>query len=109
MNDDFFSLKMLIVSEAAPERELVRQAAARTAVPTDVTELEALGDPTATGELLARENYDVVFFDSRIPRHGRQELLDAIRAAPGHPLAVLIGSAAIKTREVLTDGLAVDS
>ena len=36
-------------------------------------------------------------------------MLDAIRAAPSRPLAVLIGPAAMKTREVLTDGLEVDS
>jgi hypothetical protein len=54
MSDDFFSLKMLIVSEAAPERQLICQAAAQASVPTEVTELEAVGDPIAMGELLAR-------------------------------------------------------
>jgi CheY-like chemotaxis protein len=110
MNADFTSLKMLIVSEAAPERGLVRQAATRASMPVDVSELEALGDATAMGELLARERYDMVFFDSRIPKHVRQELLGAIRAVPGRrPLAVLVGPAMIKTREVFTDGLEVDS
>ena len=109
MSDDFFSLKMLIVSEAAPERQLICQAAAQASVPTEVTELEAVGDPIAMGELLARGSYDVVFFDSRIPKHARQELLNASRAAQSRPLAVLVGSAAMKTREVLTDGLKVDS
>ena len=51
----------------------------------------------------------MVFFDSRIPKQGRLELLNAIRAAPSRPLAVLVGAAAMKTREVLTDGLEVDS
>lgn len=109
MSDDFFSLKTLIVSEAAPERELLREAAGQTAVPAEITEIQALSDPIATGELLARGNYDVVFFDSRIPKHDRQGLLDAIRAAPSRPLAVLLAPAAMKTREVLTDGLEVDS
>jgi CheY-like chemotaxis protein len=59
--------------------------------------------------LLARGSYDVVFFDSRISKHARQELLNASRAAQSRPLAVLVGSAAMKTREVLTDGLKVDS
>jgi CheY-like chemotaxis protein len=109
MSDDFFSLKMLIVSEAAPERELLRQAALQVSVPVDVSEFDAGGDPTAMGELLARGGYDVVFFDSRLAKPVRQLLLDAIRAAPSHPLAVLIGPAQMKTREVLTDGLEVDS
>jgi CheY-like chemotaxis protein len=51
----------------------------------------------------------VVLFDSRIPKQARRELLDVIRASPSRPLAVLIGSAAMKTREVLTDGLEIDS
>jgi CheY-like chemotaxis protein len=109
MNDDFFSLRMLIVSEAAPEREQLRVAAAQVSIPTEVEEIEATRDPVAMGELLARGNYDVVLFDSRPPKQARRELLDVIRAAPSRPLAVLIGSAAMKTREVLTDGLEVDS
>ena len=52
--------------------------------------------------------FDVVFADSRMPKAGRQQLLDAIRAAKERPLAILVGAAELKTREVLTDGLAVD-
>ena len=109
MTDDFLTLKMLIVSEAAPERELVRQAAMQASIPIHVSDLEAASDPVAMGEMLARQDFDVVLFDSRLSKSTRQELLNAIREAPSRPLAVLIGPAAIKTREVLTDGLAVDS
>lgn len=109
MKDDFFSLKILIVSEAASERKLLRQIAAQTSIPAEVTEIEAIGDPIAMGELLARGMYDVIFLDSRFPRQTRQDLLNAIRAAPTRPLAVLIGAAAMRSREVLTDGLEVDS
>jgi len=109
MTDDFFTLKVLIVSEAAAERELVRQAAMQASIPIDVSELDAARDPIATGELLARHDFDVVFFDSRLSKATRQEILNAIRQAPHQPLAVLIGPAAMKTREVLTDGLEVDS
>ena len=109
MKDDFFSLKILIVSEVTSERGLLRHAAAQTSIPSEVTEIEAAGDPITMGELLARGYHDVVFFDSRIPRQARLELLNAIRAAPARPLAVLVGAAAIRTREVLTDGLEVDS
>src|SRR5215212_6887848 len=109
MSDDFISLKILIVSEAAPERELLRRASAEAPIPVEVTELDTPGDPVAMSELLARQNFDVVFFDSRIAKPARQELLNAIRAAPSLPLAVLIAPAAIKTREVFTEGLEVDS
>jgi CheY-like chemotaxis protein len=110
MSEDLISLKMLIVSEVAAERDLLRQAAVQASVPIDVSELEGVGDAVAMGELLARERYDMVFFDSRIAEQARQELIGAIRAAPGRrPLAVLVGPAAIKTREVFTQGLEVDS
>jgi len=109
MKGDFFSLKVLIVSEATSERGLLRQAAAQASIPAEVAEIEAAGDPIAMGELLARGSHDVVFFDSRIPRQARVELLNAIRAAPTRPLAILVGAAAMRTREVLTDGLEVDS
>ena len=109
MSDDFISMKMLVVSEAASDHELLRQASAQASIPVDASELGAPGDPIAMAELLARENFDVVFFDSRIARPARQEFLNVIRAAPSRPLAVLIAPATIKTREVLTEGLEVDS
>jgi CheY-like chemotaxis protein len=109
MSDDILSLKMLVVSEAAPERDLLREAALQASVPIDVSELELLGDRLATTELLARHKSDVVFFDSRLPKPVRQGLLNLIREAPSRPLAVLIGPAVIKTREVFTEGLEVDS
>ena len=109
MRDDIHTLKILIVSETAQERELVRQAALQASVPIDAAELDALGDRATTIELLAKQNYDVVLFDSRMPKLVRQGLLDLIRAAPSRPLAILIGPATIKTREVFTEGLDVDS
>ncbi len=108
MDDDFLSLKMLIVSEAASERELLRRLAAQASVPIEVLEVEAAADPAPACDALKRDSYDIVFFDSRMPKSGRQTLLEAIRAAPGRPLAILIGAAALKTREVLTDGLEID-
>jgi CheY-like chemotaxis protein len=108
MSDDFISMKILIVSEAAPERELLRRASAEAPIPVEVSELDAPGDPVAMGELLARQSFDVVFFDSRIPKPDRQTVLDMLRESPSRPLAMLIGAAELKTRGVLTEGLDVD-
>jgi CheY-like chemotaxis protein len=108
MSDDFISLKMLIVSEAAAERELVRRAALQASVLIDVTEIAAAGDANAALEALKRDNYDAIFLDSRMPKASRQEVLDAARESNGRPLTILVGAAEMKTREVLTDGLAVD-
>jgi CheY-like chemotaxis protein len=108
MSDDFISMKMLVVSEAMSDRELVRRASAEASIPVEALELDALDTPTAMTELLARQNFDVVLFDSRIAKPARQEFLTAVRAAPSRPLAILIAPATMKTREVFTDGLEVD-
>ena len=81
MRDDIHSLKILIVSDAAPERELVRQAALQASVPIDMAELDALGERAATIELLAKQNYDVVLFDSRLPKAGAAGVCST-RSAP---------------------------
>jgi CheY-like chemotaxis protein len=108
MSDDFLTLKMLVVSEAATEREIVRRVAAEVSLPIELTEAEDVRDSAAADELLARAPYDIVLFDSRMPKSNRQVLLDAIRKAKSRPLAILVGAAEMKTREVLTDGLEVD-
>jgi CheY-like chemotaxis protein len=108
MSDDFISMKILIVSEAASDREIVRRASAEASIPIDASELDAPGTAPAMAELMARQNFDVVLFDSRIPKPARLEFLNVVRAAPSRPLAILIAPATIKTREVFTDGLEVD-
>ena len=107
MSDDFISLKMLIVSEVALERELIRHAATQASIPIEIME-EATGDGATACTAVARDGFDVVFSDSRMPKIARQQLLDATRAAKERPLAILIGASELKTREVLTDGLTVD-
>jgi|KBSMisStaDraftv2_1062788.scaffolds.fasta_scaffold1124689_2 hypothetical protein len=72
MTDDFFSLKILIVSEAASERGILRQVAAQASIPAEIAEIDAAGDPIAMGELLALGKYDVVFSTPGFQvRHGR--------------------------------------
>lgn len=108
MSDDFLTLRMLIVSEAAAEREIVRRAAVEASIPIEIDEVAVPGDVAAAAEVLARSPYDIVLFDSRMPKVDRQAMLGAVHAAKGRPLAILIGAAEMRTREVLTDGLEVD-
>jgi CheY-like chemotaxis protein len=107
MSDDLISLKVLIVSEVAAERELIRQAALQASIPIEITE-EPTADPVAACAAVARDEFDVVFSDSRMSKPARLQLLDAIRGNAERPLAILIGPAELKTRDVLTDGLDVD-
>jgi CheY-like chemotaxis protein len=108
MSDDFLSLQMMVVSEAAAERAMVAREAALVSMPIEVVEVDGKDDGAAACARLAQGGLDVVLCDSRISKAGRQALLDAARAAKAGPLAILIGASSLKTREVLTDGLAVD-
>ena len=108
MSDNLVSLRMLVVSEAVAEREIIRQATTLASIPIEVEEIDAKDDGSAACDLLAQKTADVILYDSRISKVGRQKLFDASRAASGDPLAILIGAAELKTREVLTDGLPVD-
>ena len=107
VSDDLVTLKALIISEVAAERQLLRQAASQASVPIELIEVDSpRAEPTC--ELLTQENADVIFLDSRMGRAERKAILEAARAAVGRPLVILVGSADIRTREVLTDGLGVD-
>jgi CheY-like chemotaxis protein len=94
MTDDFVSLKVMIVSEDAAERELVRRSVSSASIPVNISEVEAARDEAAACKLLADGAYDVVLFDGRMPAVAQQALVDAIRATPGNPLAILVGEAA---------------
>jgi CheY-like chemotaxis protein len=108
MKDEFITLRMLMVSGVAQDRALIRRAAIEAAVPIRVEEIDAAADAEAACAALARDAFDAVLFDSRMPKAERQKLIDAAQAAGGRPLTVLIGAAELKTREVLTDGLEVN-
>ena len=108
MSHDLVLLRMLIVSAAEPERQLIRRAALQASVPIEIVEIEAANESTAACEALAGDAFDAVFLDSRMPRSGRVAVIDAARASAGRPLVILVGAAELKTREVLTEGLAVN-
>jgi CheY-like chemotaxis protein len=108
MTHDLVLLKVLIVSEVPGERQLIRHAASQASVPIEIVEVTAAQDSAATCEALANGTFDAVFLDSRMPKAGRQAVLDAARESEGRPLVIFVGAAELKTREVLTDGLTVN-
>jgi CheY-like chemotaxis protein len=108
MSYDLVLLRLLIVSEAKPERALIRHAASRASVPIEIVEIEATNEPDTACQALGNEAFDAIFLDSRMPRSGRQAVVDAARSSSGQPLVIFVGAAELKTREVLTDGLAVN-
>lgn len=108
MSDDLISLRMLLVSEAEAERQVLRRVASQAPVLIELHEIDGGADGVPACDLLGRDKVDLVFLDSRMPRPGRKAVIEAARISPGRPLVILVGSAEIKTREVLTDGLDVD-
>jgi two-component system chemotaxis response regulator CheY len=93
MTDELVSLKAMIVSGVAGDRDLIRRAMAGASIPVIVTEIEAAGDATAALKALAGDTHEAVLFDSAMPGQAMQALVAAIRGEPGRPLAVAIGDA----------------
>ena len=91
MTDELVSLKAMIVSGVAGDRELIRRAMAGASIPVIVTEIEAAGDATASLKAIAADAFDTVLFDSTMPAQAMQALVAAVRGEPGRPLAVAIG------------------
>ena len=91
MTDDFVSLKVMIVSDDAAECEPIRRGVSTASIPVNISEVEAAHNEAAACKLLADDAHDVVLLDSRMPATAQQALLDAIRATPGNPLAILVG------------------
>jgi CheY-like chemotaxis protein len=108
MNDDLLSFKMLVISEADSDRDLLRRAAAEAAFPIDYAEVADPGDAATACKLVTRDGLDFAFVDSRIPKADRQAVYDAAHSSPGRPLVIFVGPANLKTREVMSDGAAAD-
>jgi CheY-like chemotaxis protein len=105
MTDEFVSLKVMIVSEDAAERELIRRGVSTASIPVNISEVEAAHNESSACRLLADDAYDVLLIDSRMPAAAQQALLDAVRASAGNPLAILVGEAASGSAKDVADRL----
>jgi CheY-like chemotaxis protein len=105
---DLVSLRMLLVSGVAAERELLRRAAAMASVSIEIVEQLDVEDAAKVCDILEQGGFDFVLIDSRMPRAGRVAVLGTARLAKERPFVILIGAAKATTREVLTDGLEFD-
>src|ERR1051326_8146575 len=96
MTDDFVSLKVMIASADAAERELIRRGISSAPIPVLISEIEAAHDEAAACKQLAGTAHDIVLFDSRMHAGGQDALLDTIRETPGSPLAIAVGEPAAR-------------
>jgi two-component system chemotaxis response regulator CheY len=95
MTDEFISLKVMIVSEIAEDRDLIRRSVAGASIPVMISEIAAAGDETAVRKSFAQDTFDVVLFDDRLPASDKETLLSVLRGEVARPLAVAIGAATV--------------
>jgi CheY-like chemotaxis protein len=107
MNDDLFCLKVLIVSDAAQDREALRRAAAQCSAPAEIAEVAKVRAASVC-ERLQDDAFDVVFLDSMVPNPAREEILSAVRLAKSKPLTILLGPAETSAGASPTDGVTAD-
>jgi CheY-like chemotaxis protein len=93
MTDEFVSLRVMIVSEVVPDRELIRRGVAGASLPVMISEVVTVGDEPAALKSLASEPFDVVLFDDSLSASNKEALIAAIRGEASQPLAVVIGEA----------------
>ncbi len=93
MTDEFVSLKVMVVSEAAADRELIRRGVGGASLPVIISEVATAGDERTALKSLASDTFDVVLFDEGLPASDKQTLIAAIRGEASRPLAVVIGAA----------------
>lgn len=88
MSSELISLRVLVVSRSAAERELLRHGAGLASVPAEVVE----GDSAATAAvLLAEGGIDLVLLDAGLPAAEKVSVCMAARASSNRPFIIAVG------------------
>jgi CheY-like chemotaxis protein len=90
MNIDIVSLRVLIVTNSALLRALLRQGAAQASLPAEVLE----ADSAAAAEAFIREGTDVLLLDGGMPPAERARICKSARSAKDRPFLVMVGKSA---------------
>jgi len=84
MSGDLISLRMLAITAARPDAELLRQGAGQASVPIEFLAV----DGTAAVAALAKGGIDIVVLDGNLPQASRADIIKAARAARPAPFVV---------------------
>lgn len=103
---DLVSFQMLVASEIGAERDLLRECAAKAALPVDCTEVAEPIDPAAIRQSVLKGNVDFIFLDSQIAEADRRGIYDTARSAEGRPLMIMLGLPGRMQRQVLKGAVA---
>lgn len=90
MRDDLVSLKVLVVTHTAQDRDLLREGAVLVSVPIDLVEA---GNVEHAAEALRRSDIDLVLLDGGFPDADKETLVRCARTAAKPPFVVLLAGA----------------
>lgn len=88
--DDLITLRLLVVAAAGAERDVLREAAAQSATPLDITEAESGGKAAA---MIEGGQFDLVLLDCNLPHAERARAAKAARECARPPFVIgLVGA-----------------
>jgi CheY-like chemotaxis protein len=103
MNDDLFSLRVLILSASQDDQELYRQGASTLSVPIEIIEADSVSDACRS----IADGADLVLIDPNFAGAESAPLIAASRAARKPPFTVQLEASGTTMASFETDGLAV--
>jgi CheY-like chemotaxis protein len=89
MIGDFISLRILLLSESALDRNMIRRGAALASFPVDFAET---GNPDDACAIIARNQVDMIFVDAALPALARTAVIARARAAQRKPFVFLVAA-----------------
>ena len=103
MNDELLVMRVLVLSAAHADRDLLRQAASRLTVPVEFFEADT---PAAAGRVIA-DGVDLVVIDAPFAGAPAQPVIVAARGAAKPPFTVQLEAPGTPLASFAADGLAV--
>jgi CheY-like chemotaxis protein len=88
--DDLVTLRMLVAAAAGPERDALREAAALSALPLDITEAE---NGSKAAAIIDGGNFDLVLVDHNLPEADRTRAAKAARECTRPPFVIGLAAA----------------
>jgi len=100
MTEDLISLRILLFSGSAAERDLMRRGALAASVPVDVMEAETLASARTK---IATSDIDVIFADASMPASDRAALIEQVRSNKQKPF-VFLAAATLDEAQTMPGG-----
>jgi DNA-binding NtrC family response regulator len=100
---DLVSLRVLLVSPSAADRELMRRGATAASVPVELAEAESIA---LARKRISAGAIDVVFLDAAIPAEERTICVEQARSSEHKPFVILVAVSAEEAQGLAKEGSA---